>query len=321
MAGGLSTYDSLVRQLLLRCPSASLFLARSWLDFRFRQLWDTKLWSWQRKNTQLLFDSVVNVGTCNVTRGSMTVTGNGTNWHSLPNGQSIVNHQFRNGLQSPIYTIQTCPNDTTLTLTQPFGGPTTASVTYSIYNAYVTPPTDFQNWIVVYDPRYNWALSTSTTQEELDSWDAQRANIGSVAYVLASRDYDDVFNNPPLPRYEAWPHIQQQYVLSAMYVSRPPDLSDPGATLPRLIRGDILLELALADAARWPGPSKDAPNPYFNLPLAMQHESRGMAMLAEIVRTDDEQMENDVTYMSLSSMNVLNVPWGDARWLQSHDAG
>lgn len=319
MAGGLSTYDSLVRQLLLRCPSASLFLARSWLDFRFRQVWDYKLWSWQRKNTQLLFDSVVKVGVVNVTRGSMTVVGVGTNWHSLPNGQSIVAHQFRTGLNSPIYTIQTCPDDTHLTLTQPYGAATTLSANYSIYNAYVTPPTDFQNWIAIYDSNYNWALNLSVTQEQLDAWDAQRANIGNVSYVVASRDFDDVFNSPPLPRFEPWPHQQAQYVLNSLYVSRPPDLSDPGATLPRLIRGDVLLELALADAARWPGPSMDAKNPYFSLQLAMQHETRGMVMLAELARTDDELFENDVTYMSLASMPMASVPWGDARFLQSHD--
>ena len=319
MAGGLSSFDSIVRQLLLRCPAASLFLARSWIDNRFRQTWDYKLWSWQRKTTQLLFDSVVNVGKVAVTRGSTSVVGTGTNWHSLPNGQSIVAHQFRTGLNSPIYTIQSCPDDTHLVLTQPYGSGTNLSANYSIYNAYVTPPTDFQNWIAIYDSNYNWALNLSVTQEQLDAWDAQRANIGNVSYVVASRDYDDVFNSPPLPRFEPWPHQQAQYVLNALYVSRPPDLSDPGATLPRLIRGDVLLELAMADAARWPGAAKDAPNPMFNLPLAMQHEARGMAMLAELARTDDELFENDVTYMSLASMPMASVPWGDARFLQSHD--
>lgn len=319
MAGGLSTYDGLVRQLLLRCPAASLFLARSWIDFRFRQIWDYKLWSWQQRNTQLLFDSVVNVGTVSVTRGSATVVGVGTNWASLLNGQSIVAHQFRTGLQSPIYTILDNPDDTHLNLTDIWGGPTATGVTYSIYNAYITAPSDFQNWIAIWDPKYNWNLSLSVTQAELDMWDAQRANLGAVAYVLASRDYDDVFNSPPLPRYEAWPHIQAQYVLPALYMSRPPDLSDSGATLPRLVRGDILLELALADAARWPGASKDSPNPYFSLPLAMQHETRGMAMLDGIARTDDEQMEAQISYQSINAMGLGTTPLGDARFLQSHD--
>jgi len=108
-------------------------------------------------------------------------------------------------------------------------------------------------------------------------------------------------------------------VLPFTYISRPLDLSEPGASLPRLIRGDVLLEGALADAARWPGPSKDAPNIYFNLNLAMQHEARFTDMVNELVRTDDEVFPVDVSYMSLSAANIPAVAWGDSRWLQSHD--
>lgn len=314
MAGGLSTYDQLVRQLLLRCPSAPFFLARSWLDFAFRQLWDHKLWSWQRKHGQILMDQIVNAGAVNVQRGSSTVTGVGTAWTT-----DLVAHQFRVGIQTPLYTVLSVDDVAqTLELTTVWGGVTSLSVPYSIYNAYVTVPSDFQNWITVWDPQYNWQLETNVTQEELNAWDAQRANTG-IAYVLATLDFDDVFNNPPLARYEIWPHQRAQYVYPCMYVSRPPDLSEPGAMLPRAIRGDVLLEFALAQAARWPGPSKDAPNPYFNLALAMQHDARSIAMLSELSRTDDEIMENDVQYTSLSAMPFAAIPWGDARYLQSHD--
>lgn len=314
MAGGLSSYDQLVRQLLLRCPSASLFLARSWLDFRFRQLWDYKLWSWQRNRAQFLMMQAVVAGYASTTFGSPLVTGTGTAWTT-----NLVSAQFRLGIVTPIYTILSVnPTTQTLTLTDNFGGPTSVNAVYSIYNAYVTVPTNFQNFITLWDPQYNWQLETNVTQEELNAWDAQRANTGT-AYVVASLDFDDVFNTPPLARYEIWPHQKAQYVYPYMYISRPPDLSDPGASLPRAIRGDVLLELALADAARWPGASKDSPNPYFNLQLAMSHETRGMAMVAELARTDDEIMENEVSYMSLSAMPFASIPWGDARYLQSHD--
>jgi len=317
VAGGLSTYEGLYKQVLLRCPSASLFLARNWIDFRFRSLWDYKLWSWQRKQGQFIFDQVVTGGTVTVTRGSFTVQGTGTAWTP-----DQANHQFRIGLSTPIYTIRSVDDVAqTLELTQVWGAPSATSVGYSIYNAYQTAPSDFQNFIVIFDPRYNWALSLNVSQEQLDVWDAQRANVGAVSYVCASRDFDDVFNTPPLPRYEFWPHQQSAYVLPYHYVSRPPDLSDPGASLPRMIRGDVLLEGALADAARWPGPSKDEPNVYFNLALAMQHEARFTEMVAQMARTDDEVMENDVSYMSLSTMDVAAVPYGDARYLQSHDIG
>ena len=311
MAGGLSTYNDLVQGIGLRCPAAGLFLRRQWIDFRFRQLWDRKLWSWQRKRGQFIMDQAVVAGTAACTRGSFTVTGTGTAWTT-----DQVNHQFRLGLQTPIYTIAAVNSATSLDLTTVWGAPSASGI-YSIYNAYVTPPSDFQNFIAVIDPQYNWQLELNVTQEELNAWDAQRANTGT-AYVVASLDFDDVFNTPPLPRYEIWPHQRAQYVYPFQYVSRPPDLSDPGASLPRMIRGDVLLEGALADAARWPGLS-DQRNPYFNLPLAMAHEARYTAMVDEMVRTDDEIFENDVTYMSLSAMPFASIPWGDARYLQAHD--
>lgn len=312
----LSTYDGLVRQVKLRCPAASLFLARQWIDYAFRQFWDRKLWSWQRKRGQFLLDQAIISGTATVTRGSTTVTGVGTTWLTGPVDPTA--HQFRVGTQTPIYTVQSVTSDTQLDLTEVWGGTTASGANYSIYNAYVTVPSDFQNFITVWDPQYNWQLELNVTQEELNAWDAQRANTG-VAYTVTSLDFNDVFNTPPLARYEIWPHQRAQYVYPFMYVSRPPDLSDPGATLPRAIRGDVLLELAMAQAARWPGAAKDQPNPYFNLALAQAHEMRGQGMLTELQRTDDEIMTNDVSYMSLSAMPFASIPWGDARYLQSHD--
>jgi hypothetical protein len=315
VAGGLSTYDQIFRGVILRCPSASVFLARSWVDFAFRSLWDRKLWSWQRKRGQFLINQVYNTGTVDVTRGSFTITGTGTTFTS-----DMVGRQFRTGVNSPIYTIASFTSATSIDLTEVWGNATALSQTYSIYNAYVTVPSDFQNFISVVDVNYNWQLELNVTQEELNAWDAQRANTGT-AYVVSMFDYDGFFSDPPLPRYEIWPHQKALYCYPFQYVSRPPDLSDPGATLPRYIRGDVLLEMALAQCARWPGPSKDAPNPYFNLSLAMQHEARGQEMINEMVRTDDEIDENDVTYMSTSAMPFASIPYGDARYLQSHDLG
>ena len=314
MAGGLSTYETLWKGILQRCPAAPPFLARQWIDFAFRFFWDHKLWSWQRLRSQFIMPAQTSAGTVNVFRGSFNVTGVGTAWTT-----DLVAQQFRVGLQTPIYTIVAVDAvNQILTLGDVWGGVTANNVLYSIYQAYVTPPTNFQNFITLWDPQFNWQLELNVTQEELNAWDAQRANTGT-AYVVASLDFNDPFNSPPLPRFEIWPHQRNQYVFPFMYVSRPPDLSDPGATLPRTIRGDVLLEQALAQCARWPGPSRDEPNPYFNLSLAMQHEQRFSAMLAELVRTDDEIMTNDVSYMSLSAMPFASIPWGDARYLQAHE--
>lgn len=310
----LSTFDQLWRQVLLRCPAASLFLARQWIDYSFRYLWDYKLWSWQIKQSQfLLFDST-NTGLVDATFGDQHIQGHGTTWTG-----DEVSRQFRVGTQSPIYTVTDVDViNQIITLSEPWGGKTQLSVVYTIYNAYVTPPQDFEKFITVWDPNYNWQLELNVTQIELNAWDAQRANRGT-AYVVASRGFSDLFQTPAMPIYEIWPHQVSQYVFPYLYISRPDDLSDPGASLPRYVRGDILLEGALSQAARWPGAATDQRNPYFNLALAQQHDVRFRDMIVDIARTDDEIIEQDVAYMSTSAMPFASIPWGDARYLQSHD--
>lgn len=313
----LSTFDGLYRGLLLRCPAASLMLARSWIDFSFRQIVGTRLWSWMRKRGQFLLPQATVIGVVNVTRGNVDVQGVGTSW-----GGGLVNQQFRVGTQSPIYTIISVDNaNQVITLDAPWGGLTILSAGYVIYQAYVTVPTDFQNFISVWDANFNWQLNLYVTQEELNLWDAQRANSGT-SYCVASYAYSSgTANTPPLPMYELWPHQRSQYVYPFLYTSQPPDLSDSGAFLPRYIRGDVLMEFALAQAARWPGPSADLRNPYFNLQLAQTHELRARDMLVDLARTDDEIVENDVTYNSVASMPFAAIPYGDARWIQAHDVG
>ena len=146
MAGGLSTYEQLWKGVQLRCPAAPTFLARQWIDFRFRKLWDRKLWSWQRKTGQFIFDAAYGTGTVACTRGSFTVTGVGTAWTTDLNA-----HQFRIGLNAPIYTILNVTSATTLDLTEPWGAPSSTGTTYSIYNAYQTVPSDFEKFDVVID--------------------------------------------------------------------------------------------------------------------------------------------------------------------------
>jgi hypothetical protein len=114
-----------------------------------------------------------------------------------------------------------------------------------------------------------------------------------------------------------WPHQKAAYVYPFLYEQRPADLSDSGATLPRYIRGDVLLEMGLASLARWPGADAEKPNPYFSPQLAGIHEARADRMILELERQDDEVYENDLTY-KLSSMPFA-TPFGDSAWLQSHD--
>lgn len=294
---------------------ASAFLAREWINFAFRTIAERRQWSWLTKRGQFLVAAVINTGTVLVTRSSDMVTGTSTGWTGAE-----LNRQFRTSTTEPVYTIIAVDTvGQTLTLDRVWGGSTASAQGYQIWNAYLTVPTDFHAFISVIDTQMNWRLWTDMLQTEIDAYDAQRANTGT-PYVLSTVDYDTTVT-PPLPRYELWPYRMSQYVYPFLYESRPPDLNDSGASLPRYIRGDVLLEMALAQAARWPGPSKDSPNPYFNLQLALQHEARAEKMIMELERQDDEVSEHDVKYSQFMQMPFAPLPWADSRFLQSHSIG
>ena len=99
----------------------------------------------------------------------------------------MVGSQFRIGTATPIYTITQYDSATQIELQFPWGG-TTQTTGYRIYLCYLTPPSDFHAFISVWDPNFNWQLRLNIQQEEINSWDAQRANTGQ-AYLLASYDY------------------------------------------------------------------------------------------------------------------------------------
>lgn len=317
----LDTLLSIQGKVLLRCPSAPVLLARDWVSQAFRRVAERRPWSWLIKQDQFNMPSLYNTGTVTLTEGDATVIGAGTAWTS-----AMAGRQFRYSKISPIYTITTVDAGAqTLELDIAWGAATVTLATYEIYAAYKVVPTDFHHFITIWDPNFNWQLYRNVTQNELNLWDAQRSNRGQ-SYVVAHRDYYTPSGSTiPRPRYEIWPHKISAYVFPFLYISRPTDLEDSGATLPWYIRGDLLLEMALAEAAKWPGPSagedkygrKVESNPYFNLNLAKMHEQRAEYMITEAERQDDEVSIMSITYEQSNSM-----PWApmlvDTNFWQSH---
>ena len=306
----LDTFSSVTRALQLRCPSAGAFLSRQWVDHSYRDLCERRAWSFLLKKQQFLFAALYDTGTVDVTRSSTTVTGTNTVFTG-----AMVGRQFRLGVGSPIYTIATYTSATSIELDQVYAGATASTQDYQIYNAYLTVPSDFHSFISVIDPAYAWKLWTNVMQSEVDAADPQRASAGQ-PYIVSPTSYDTT-TTPPTMRMEFWPHVQQQYYLTYLYEARATDLSDASASLPRFIRGDLLLEMALAKAAMWPGASADTPNPYFNLNLALMHGKNAERLIQEAERQDDDASCIDIKYSN--DVNLQLCPWPfSASWLQSH---
>lgn len=316
----LDTFASLHNKVKLRAPGVSSLLARDWISHAFRRVAERRMWSWLVTPGQMLMTALVNAGTVALTHNSTGVVGTGTTFLA-----AHVGLQFSSGTQNPIYTITARTDNTNITLDQPWGGDTATGQGYEIFRAYHTVPSDFHAFISVWDPRFNWQLNLDVTQEELNRYDAQRANQASSSYAVVNHSYGTIDDtgttvSPPRPRYELWPHQKSQYVYPYLYENRATDLEDSGAVLPLFIRGDIVLEMALAEAARYPG-TKANPNFYFSERLGASHELKAERMIARLELQDDNVYEDDVQYQGLQNMPYAPLPWIDANWMQTHDFG
>lgn len=117
-----------------------------------------------------------------------------------------------------------------------------------------------------------------------------------------------------LARYEVYPHVVTTLVLPYFYVSTYGDLFDEGVLLPRTVTGEVLLEYALAKLARWPGPSEEQRNPYFQIALAESHERNAARMIRQLEQKDDNIYPQDVSYYQ----QLPYGGWRGADWHQKH---
>lgn len=120
------------------------------------------------------------------------------------------------------------------------------------------------------------------------------------------------------PRYELWPGpTYQTYLYPYIYIAKEYDLTVDAPALPPFVanRGEVLLEMALASCARYPGADADHPNVYFNLGLATMHETRAMGMIYDLERNDEEVGVSNVNYQEYP---FYPAPWMDGGWQQSH---
>jgi hypothetical protein len=405
----LDKYSDCWNNVLLRCPSLSPKLAQDFVNNAFRRLAEVRRWSWLVKFGQFIAPQVTTGGTVNVTQNSTIVTGNGTAFTA-----AMVGQQFRVGLVAPIYTIATYDSPTQIELDSPFGGITQATVGYSIYQCFFPVPQDFNQFICLWDPAFNFQLVQDVQQSEINMMDAQRANTGN-SYVVSFRGYTasqvgvvsnpvqitgtgaiptssgtftapinalytiqittlgqsgtavfqwsknngvyttgvvtdpgaaaqsimdgitvafplgvtynngDQFiiqgtaiSNPGVPLVELWPHQQSNHVFPFLYEARATDLQDFNAVLPRYIRGDVLVGLAMEEVAMWPGPSSDRPNIYFNLNNAEMYRRDNEKQVQLLEVADDNRWEQDLSYSYPQMAWAMCFPLGDSRFLQSH---
>lgn len=120
------------------------------------------------------------------------------------------------------------------------------------------------------------------------------------------------------PRFELWPGPTfNGYLYPYQYYAKEYDLTADAPSLPPPIadRGEVILEMALASCARYPGADAEHPNVYFNLALAGFHETKSLQMIYDLERNDQEVNQTGVSYQIYP---FYPAPWLDGSWQASH---
>ncbi len=303
------TFDGLARKLLLRCPKLGPFIARDMISKAFDDVRDLYSWSWRTKRAQITVPTAYTTGTAQVTYGNNTVT--------ITTGVVSSDHvgrQFRVGVASPILTIidiDTVAN--TYTLSENWLGASATGQGFKVYQAYLSMPSDFQSFLSVVDPVTYWPIQTeNVTLEMIDRRDPQRSVVGSPPRVLVPYDYYSGF-----PRYELWPHQTTQAFYLMAYMSKYGNAFDDGIVIPDTLgNGDVILERGLMYTAKWPGPNRNDPSPYFSDNTAQFHEKNYDRRIGILIKEDVERMQEAIWYQEDQSWNQRNL---NAAYMQAHD--
>jgi len=164
---------------------------------------------------------------------------------------------------------------------------------------------------------YTTGVTTSTTPLDL-------SNGVQVYFPVGTYVNGDVFViqaiagvTSGVPRYELWPRpINAQYCYQFLYAAKLPDLSDERPQLPDFVarRGDVILEMALANCAKFPG-TETTRNPYFNLQAAQMHAAKAETLIYEMEKKDDDTAMKDLSFFTLP---YFWGPYFDGAWNQNH---
>lgn len=302
------TFEAMYRSLRLWVPDLPIFLAQQFIRDRYRRAAERRMWSGLRGEAEFLLNAATTTGTVTLVRGDATVTGIGTSWTA-----SEIGRQFMAGNRAPVYTVLSVNTGAqTLELDRVYGGDSATSVMYRILDAYVTVPSNFQQFMVVYDPKMNWRLRHFMTQADIARLDPARTSSGT-PWAVVDRKFNEVLG---LPQYEIWPYSHSARNYPYYYSKRVTDVVNDDDTPFYPLRGDILVKGALADCCRWPG-TIERPNPMYGkaVELSRQFEAEYEDQLSEMERQDEN------TYMTwLADTSWSSWPYApmDASFLQQH---
>jgi hypothetical protein len=192
-------------------------------------------------------------------------------------GSSMAGRQFRINALTPFVTCTGFTSDTRMLINVPWPYAALTGYSYEVTLVYISLGQDVKELLTMVNQDRQYAFDIATPKTLLDGMDPRR-NVVSMPWRLAFHETDPAGS----PLYEMWPRPTSSAAFPYIYVRSFPPLAEDFDILPNGIRSDVLIKLAKAEAARWPGHKALAGGIYYDPAL-------GKAYI--------EEAERDINFM------------------------
>lgn len=299
------TFGDAWRTVRLYVPAAPTFLTREWVNVAWKRMARARHWSFLRGETRLTINAARAIQVCTVTRGSATVTS------AALFLAADAGRQFRVG-SSPIYTVQTYTDASTIVLDIAYGEDTSATAAATIFDGFATMPADFESFRLVADPYNQRRLAYWISEDQINILDPTWSVSDASPRCLVARGGGSTYT-PTLGavQYTYWPRVTTARSYPALYNKQAARIDDTTIFHGVLADGaEVLIGGALAEAAAWPG-TPDLPNPYFNLQLAREKKAAFLDDVQHLSLRDDEQTPDDLATVHWELWPLADLAFGD----------
>jgi hypothetical protein len=305
------TIEQCWRQVLLYAPAVPVFLARTWVQEAYAKLSEDRPWMWLRKETHLqtLASRSLSI---TFTQGSLAIT-SAAEFVASDAGRQL----WVDGSPLPIYTINTVTDASNAILLETYAG-SSGAASATIYDGFLYTPQDFGQFLTIVDPSVRRQIPFWLAEEVLDRVDPQRSTSGDPSRLLVSYGLSQRAATLGRVLYQWWPKPTAARTYPALYIARPVALADTFILQGVLReRGDVLVQGALVEAARWPG-TAERPNPYFNLNLWRTMQESYTREQLQLALRDDDQAPMDLPQLDWSQMSGWQLAY-DTTLLRASD--
>lgn len=301
-------------------PNLSAFLAQKYVKRAYRDICDSRSWSFKQQSGYVSAPNLISDGTVTVVLGSDQVIVDALAASAIDAVYNdpmspLLNRQFRLPL-GPLYGMTTWDFATrTLTLDDVYQGASATAQAYQIYQAlYPAPVPTFQRFLSIADPNNAYPFTrVHVPKALLDRRDPQRSAQGQPYFCI---DYGAAADGSPL--FEFWPHPIAPETFTLTYLVYSTVLESPTDTVPDVIPESLIISRAVLRYA---------------IPWAMANQGRFPQLKginwAQLIALHKESYERDLARTKQSddgrklATRILRAHQGlgppiDANFAQSH---